>query len=353
MFSWEFATWVNYTIKNFFTVCKRISTLDEQGIIQDMKPYHLLIVFVLLVLMGCQNTPPIIQQPLPSPSLARTPYHSPAQTTTATPAAAPTFTPLPSPSPTPRTHTVRLNEDLFGISLAYGTTVEELRLLNPDVNPNAMRVGTVLILPPAKGQPTQRPLAPTPVALLSQQPVCQPDSGGGLWCFWLIENPFEQRVEAITATFQLRTAAEGRLQPSALLLDGIPPQSALPLAAYFSAPISQPYQISAELTSAVALQGNDTRHLPLVLEEVQWMAEPADPRSAAITCFMHLSEDAQSATSRIWLLAIAYDLNGQVTGLRRQEWSAPLQPGQTIPCQMTLYGLNAIANVQLFAEASP
>lgn len=318
---------------------------------QSMKSHRLLFLLLLLGLAGCQAVSPTPNLPSKTATVQLTAYRSPTPTASATPGAPPTLTPLPSPTPTPRTHSVRLGEDLYGIALTYGTTVEELRLLNPDINPNAMRVGTVLIVPPAKGQPTQRPLAPTPIPLQNTPPTCQPDALGGLWCFWRLQNPTDQRVEAVSARFQLQSGAENRSATVPLLLDGIPPQAALPIAAYFAAPIAKPYQVSAELISAIPVNSEDTRHLPLQLEQVQMAARSQDEKTTQIHCTLTLSDSATGSASRVWLLTIAYDSTGNIIGLRRVEINGPFAPGSNLPCTVEVYAIGPIADVQLFAEA--
>src|SRR5512141_2101170 len=89
-----------------------------------------------------------------------TPYRSPTGTVTPTPTDPATPTPLPSPTPTPRSHTVVKGEDMFGIALRYGVTLEELKAANPDVNPNFLSVGAVLVIPQSlTPQPSMEPVA--------------------------------------------------------------------------------------------------------------------------------------------------------------------------------------------------
>lgn len=69
-------------------------------------------------------------------------------------------TPTPEPLTADITHTVKPNETLSGIALAYGTTVEELLRNNPGVQPELLQIGTVLVIKRAALLPTPTP-APT------------------------------------------------------------------------------------------------------------------------------------------------------------------------------------------------
>ena len=78
-----------------------------------------------------------------TPFLSATPSHTaPAFTPTPLP-------PVPTPSPTPRTHEVKKGEDMFGIALRYGVTLDELMSANPDVDPNFLSIGSLLVVPPS------------------------------------------------------------------------------------------------------------------------------------------------------------------------------------------------------------
>lgn len=74
----------------------------------------------------------------------------------------PTATPItPTPPPvTTTTHVVQPGENLFRISLRYGTTVEAIAQLNGIVNPNLIHAGQVLQIPATGGPADPPPPAP-------------------------------------------------------------------------------------------------------------------------------------------------------------------------------------------------
>ncbi len=101
--------------------------------------------------------------PTPTPTVAPTRTPTPAATSTPTPT--PTETPTPTPLP-PRAHQVQFGDTLSSIAVRYDTTVEEIVALNPGINPDALQIGQVLLIPPARPTPTPSPLpgtvSPTP-----------------------------------------------------------------------------------------------------------------------------------------------------------------------------------------------
>lgn len=81
----------------------------------------------------------------PTPTMTATP--GPTHTPTAT------GTPTVTPTPTPRTHIVQAGENPSVIAKQYGITVEELVALNNIDNVKGLRVGQELLIPPATGTP--------------------------------------------------------------------------------------------------------------------------------------------------------------------------------------------------------
>ncbi len=74
---------------------------------------------------------------------------------TATPTPRTPATPKSSPTPTsaPISHTVQKGEVLLSIAEEYDTTVEAIMLANDITNPRTLQVGQQLIIPPHKGSP--------------------------------------------------------------------------------------------------------------------------------------------------------------------------------------------------------
>jgi LysM repeat protein len=60
----------------------------------------------------------------------------------------PTAPPPPTTCPGP-TYTIRPGDTLYRLAQSHGTTVEAIISANPGINPNALRVGQVLCLPPS------------------------------------------------------------------------------------------------------------------------------------------------------------------------------------------------------------
>ena len=98
-----------------------------------------------------------------------TPTATPTRTSTATPTSTPTRTPTSTPTPTPippLVHQVQEGETLIAIAVEYGTAVEAILALNPEVDPELIQVGQLLLIPAQQPTPgptsTPEPGVPTP-----------------------------------------------------------------------------------------------------------------------------------------------------------------------------------------------
>jgi hypothetical protein len=246
---------------------------------------------------------------------------------------------------------------MFGIAWRYGVTLEELKAANPDVNPNLLSVGTVLIIPASLlPEPSSQAPTPTPIPLETGRLTCTRSAEGGAWCFWPVRNPQDFALENISAIFRLADRDAKNIQPrqAFLPLDVLPPGASLPLMAYYPPPLPDPFQASAELLTVLPNPPDDGRYLPTRLLNQQ-VSIAADGRSAAIRAELRL-QDAGDSAQRAWVAVVAYDAEGNVAGMRRWEntGAGPLAGGQSLTVELEVFSLGApIARVELLAEARP
>jgi uncharacterized protein YkwD len=72
-------------------------------------------------------------------------------TATPTPATPPTPIPSPSPTPAPIYYTIQKGDVLLAIAAEYDTTVEAIMIVNDIIDPRTLQIGQELFIPPDKG----------------------------------------------------------------------------------------------------------------------------------------------------------------------------------------------------------
>jgi len=308
-------------------------------------------------------SPALVSSNTPTLAGQLTPYLTRTATLPVTPAKpgkTPSPTRLPSPSPTPRTYTIKKGDTVGGIALAYGVSVETILAANPQLNPNLLVVGSTLVIPASLAVSAQSPAGDLPTA--TPLPVqldgvhCAVGQDGGAWCFVLAHNPQKSGVESVSATIRIADENGKGMQSQAAyaLLDLLPGKGTLPLAVYFPPPVPKTIQANAELLTALPVDAGSDRYLPANLDKVKTDLL-ADSLSANISGVVTLDKGSPSA-HQAWVLLIAYDVSGQVIGLRRWEMGADqvLKAGKQAPFAETVYSTGGkIAKVTVLVEARP
>lgn len=318
-----------------------------------MKPWMLLLA---LLLAACQAAPtpaagtPSAPASPPPASLRRLPTQTRTATLTATTAA--TRTPLPTLTPTPRSHTVAKGEDLTLIAIRYKVTVEAILAANPGINPRALPVGLVLVIPPSTATQTAAPPSATPAPLATGTLRCYPQADGGVRCFLPVRNPNTFALESISAAIHLEDLRSRALltQTGTAPLNLLPPGAELSLAAYFPPPVPSAFSAFADSVRALPVLSKETRYLPARLEKLKSQLA-ADGLSAVLNGEVQLENEKVEAKT-VWVAAVAYDASGAVVGVRRWESATPLPAGKALTFEVSVYAAGGkIARVEAVVEA--
>ena len=306
----------------------------------------------MILVAGCVPTGQLSMPDSSFTSTPETPTLTPSLTpiNTLTPTPRLTSTLLPSPTSTPRVHTIKLGETLLGIAWFYNVSLDELKSLNPDVNPNIMVVGTDLLIPVATLPPTDLTPEPTPIQLPLEGLNCLPDADGGAWCFVWVNNNSSESYENVTLGFNLADLQASQVfsnqstAPINILLAG----EKIPVAIYFSDPVPQPFQKSAQFVSAIPYNSESGRYLSV---RVKVDSEELSLDDQLITLSGNYTVDGEA--SMITIVAVALDEQENMIGLRR--WQSSLEkPVRSGNFQIELAAVSGkISEYSLFAEAQP
>ena len=216
-----------------------------------------LLTWLTLILAGCASSEaPVLTASATLRAGQLTPYTPLAPIQTLPAEGNTTPTPLPSLTPTPLTHVVSSGEDLFGIAYRYGVTLEILLTANPTVNPRAMSVGTVLIVPSgSRPTPTVQNPSPTPLPVTLGQAECFRALDGSLTCLAAVTNTTGAAVENLSGRVRLLVQPAGEILelPAFPLLNLLQPGGSLPLVAYLKAPAPEAFETGVELQTGLPL----------------------------------------------------------------------------------------------------
>ncbi len=309
-------------------------------------------------LAACQKAGTTTQPPSFFPGLELTPYVTSTATGTATATSefVPTNTIEPTITATPITYTVKQGDTLFSIAANHGLTTAEIKAANPTVNPYLVAPGMVILIPAPGGAgstaatATQSAPAATPYPLTVSEPKCTPSLTGGLYCFADLLNEQDQTAGGITAEFQLVNPQTSEVirQEAMVPLNRINSGKSLPLFAYFAPPVAAEPQVRVNLLSAVsANQGGG------VSVQNPEISISSNGLTAAVSGSA-LLDAAQSAASKVWVAAVAYDEQGSVVGIRRFMSLEAVNPGASVDFSLNVYSIaGKILRVELFGEANP
>jgi murein DD-endopeptidase MepM/ murein hydrolase activator NlpD len=275
-------------------------------------PHRLSVVLLFVaVFSGCQATVPATVT-FPSPVRWQSPTASP---TRFFPTRERSLTPTLAPTPTPRTYTVRAGDTFGSIATKFGVTVDDLIRANPGVDPNALPIGTVLVIPVRpSGSETPQP-SPTPVGLDVGSPCCYLQPDGGKWCVVLVGNPGPDAAAGIYLRFSLYPAVTD--EPSAVREEALP-VTVLPAgrraaaAAFFPPEESQDDILRVELLGAVRAEENPGL-LPLTLVKEE---SRSIPEGMELTVAFRIDTAEETAANRLDAVLALVDGSGRPVGFR-------------------------------------
>ena len=311
------------------------------------------LVFAALFFLAACGTPTSSLPQSQGENITLIPYFTATPSPTFVQAPELIFADTPLPTATPFTYTVKSGDTLGAIADQFRVPLVVLMAANPNVSPNAMSVGQTLLIPVDANNPTGEATA-TPAPFAVTQVQCYPTADGGMWCFALARNDSSDSLDNLSARLSLLSPDGGLVAAQEAIppLDVLRPHTALPLTAFFPAPIPVDVLPRVQVLTAIITPANDPRYLFASLNGVT-TAIDLDGFTARVTGQVILSDKGAPAKT-VWVAAVAYDGAGRVVGFRRWEWSGALAPGGSLPFDFEVSGFGSgMVRVELAVEARP
>ncbi len=305
------------------------------------------LLLISLLVVGCsQKMPESTSTTVPTGVL--TAYRTPTATASRpTPTINVTIPVTPSPTPTPFLHTITNDDTMLGLAFRYGVKLEDLKTANPKVNPNAMSVGSQLVIP-VNTQAPENVSTPTVIPLRVQLPICYRSGDGGAWCVSSVRNDLKVSIENISIWIGLYDSGGENFasQVADAPLNILRPGSTMPLMAYYPPPLPDQFTAHNELLSAYPLSAEDDRYLDATVKTAQVTIQP-DESLAEVSGEVVLPPGT-ATPSQVWVLVMAYDAQENILGVRK--WKSA---GETT-FDTQVYSLGGVIDhVQFLVEARP
>jgi LysM repeat protein len=302
---------------------------------------------LFLFLAGCRAvaTP---TPAFPTPIQWRSPTASP---TLIFPTPLVTLTPSPVPTATPITYSVKKGDTLGSIAFHFGVKVEDLQKANPGLDPNALSIGQVLIIPPASGSGGTIQPSPTPVDLQVEFPRCFYQVGGGKWCLALIGNPGSDPVSGISLRFSLYPSATdypSATREMALPLLVLPAGERTIAAAFFPPEEAADDILRVEILSAI----RSTDAPGILPVTIFGETTAAIPEGMEVTVDYQVDPQAPSPAAELDGVLTLLDAGGQPIGFRIFRSTGPLAPAAPQHLVLSAYALSGqAASCELILQA--
>jgi len=325
--------------------------------IQKILPIGILYSIVLILLLGCTVEKPV-EYPLTTPIKDLVPYLTPTPqktqlVSTETTSNQPSATYPPLPTPTPILYKIAKDDTLTGIAYRHGVKLTDLIAVNPGIDPNFLTIGITITIP-ISGSNSLIISEPTPIPLIIEKPNCYIGSDGGQWCLCLVHNTTPADVENVSAQIILQPKNDGEpiiqtaLSPLNLLSSG----KSIPLVVFFSNHLPELSNKRANLLTVLPVSAEDHRYLTLDYR-IDKIDINNEQRQAIIAGEAWLPEGDQKAEN-VWIVGVAYDLEGQPVGFRKWINFKPLIGGDKISFVFTVSSLGPpIEKVDVLFEARP
>jgi LysM repeat protein len=304
-----------------------------------------ILVGVGMLLSGCSQAT-IQATPTVTPKGVLTPFHtltSSPQIPTATIEV--TIPVTPTLTPTPFIYTVKNDDTMLAIAFQFGIKLEDLQAANPTVDPHYMGEGLKLIIPISEENPEVLP-TPTPAPVQIEQPRCYRTGDGGAWCIMALRNDQESSIENLAVWMGLYNNAGENItsQTAYAPLNILRPGSTIPIMAYFAPPLPDEFQAQSKLLSALSVASDDVRYLESQVKADTVEINP-DGGGATVKGEVVLPDNSPTL-SQLWVLAVAYDADGNIVGARKWKSAGEKE------FEFTVFSVaGAIDHVEMLSEA--
>ncbi len=265
----------------------------------------------------------------------------------------PIGTPIPAgPTPTPFVHIIQQGETLLEIAFRYGVQFDNIVLINPEIDPNLLRIGEEIRIPGPEGEPVDILLpTPTPIPVHLKTLGCYESPSLAYVCVVSITNTEEFTVAGVSAHITLHDQ-DGLILDNQIVyapINQIPTRLEIPLIAIFDSRPSGYSYFHVDLLSAVQV-ADLMDGLPTIEVLETRTIYKADKRLAEVSGRLSITSlDGDELLVRI--VGVALDGAGEPIGMNVWEERVKSVVNEDIEYRISIFSLGPeIAGIHIYSE---
>jgi LysM repeat protein len=311
---------------------------------------HLSGVLLFFMLAACssvevENTP--LATTTLRPVSSYTPTSKPASLLT------PIGTPIPAgPTPTPFVHIIQQGETLLEIAFRYGVQFNDIVLVNPQIDPNLLRVGEEIRIPGSDGEPVDVLLpTPTPVPADIKTLDCFESPSLAFICMASITNNEEFMVAGVSAHITLHDR-DGQILDNQIVyapINQIPTGQEIPLIAIFDRKPSGYSGFYVDLLSAVQV-ADLIDELPEIEVLDTRTIYKAEKRLVEVSGMLSIAAH-EGDEFLVRVVGVVFDVKGEPIGMNVWEERIDSANNEDIEYRFSVFSLGPeIAGISIYPE---
>jgi len=265
----------------------------------------------------------------------------------------PIGTPIPAgPTPTPFVHIIQQGETLLEIAFRYGVQFDDIVLVNPQIDPNLLRIGEEIRIPGSDGEPVEILLpTPTPIPVHIKTLGCHESPSLAFICMVSITNNEEFMIAGVAAHITLHDW-DGQVLDNQIVyapLNQIPTGQEIPLIAIFDRKPSEYSGFHVDLLSAVQV-ADLTDELPQIEALDTKTIYKAEKRLVEVSGILSIAAH-EGDEFLVRVVGVVFDANGEPIGMNVWEERIDSANNEEIEYRFSIFSLGPeIAGISIYPE---
>ena len=265
----------------------------------------------------------------------------------------PIGTPIPAgPTPTPFVHIIQQGETLLEIAFRYGVQFDDIVLVNPQIDPNLLRIGEEIRIPGSDGEPVEILLpTPTPIPVHIKTLGCHESPSLAFICMVSITNSEEFMVAGVSAHITLHDR-DGQILDNQIVyapINQIPSGEEIPLIAIFDRKPSEYSGFHVDLLSAVQV-ADLTDELPQIEALDTKTSYKAEKRLVEVSGILSIAAH-EGDEFLVRVVGVVFNTKGEPIGMNVWEERIDSANNEEIEYRFSIFSLGPeIADINIYPE---